>query len=285
MSKVPLFAGNPVPTGRSGSGPQRPPRFTLIELLVVIAIIAILASMLLPALNRARATARRARCMSNQKQLGLAMQQYMDDFNGQWAAAYYPSTSSTNENQAGTAPWWVVPAYYSGYMPKLTTASFYGDFVWKRHYRADGMGVLRCPEDQTLNANGEFNPNYAVSGGSYQADPPRPSGSGMLDYRRFSKFRHPSQILWVSDSFPNGDTENSNYHRTLTYTYYSNTPEEIGDRIHFRMLSHSGTKNLLLTDGHVENRSNHSIQLSTQSRYSSDYLLPDFDWVNPTNNP
>ena len=57
-------------------------KFTLIELLAVIAIIAILASILLPALNKARDRAKTTKCMGNLKQIGTAFVMYMEDY--QW---------------------------------------------------------------------------------------------------------------------------------------------------------------------------------------------------------
>jgi prepilin-type N-terminal cleavage/methylation domain-containing protein/prepilin-type processing-associated H-X9-DG protein len=94
--------------------------FTLIELLVVIAIISILAAILFPVFARARENARRASCMSNEKQMGLAMMQYVQDYDETYPQSliYYPAGTPASYMPDGMQ-WAGTTSYPRMYWPQM----------------------------------------------------------------------------------------------------------------------------------------------------------------------
>jgi prepilin-type N-terminal cleavage/methylation domain-containing protein/prepilin-type processing-associated H-X9-DG protein len=90
--------------------------FTLIELLVVIAIIAVLISLLLPAVQAAREAARRAQCVNNIKQLGLAMQNYHDVM-GSFAPGGRTAFGATAPPGGCTTNWYDDMSWYWNILP------------------------------------------------------------------------------------------------------------------------------------------------------------------------
>ncbi|MEM8679959.1 MAG: DUF1559 domain-containing protein [Planctomycetota bacterium] len=117
--------------------------FTLVELLVVIAIIGLLVALLLPAVQAARAAARRTQCSSNMRQVGLAIHQFADVNGGDFPLMSGHNTDS-NQNLTETEKSWIT-----------TIAPFLED-----------MDAIRlCPEDrERIEREVETDTSYALNG-------------------------------------------------------------------------------------------------------------------------
>ena len=103
--------------------------FTLIELLVVIAIIAVLISLLLPAVQAVREAARRAQCVNNLKQLGLALHNY-EGTNGLFPATFHGGFGNVYGNFTG----------YNSLLPYLEQSPLFNAFNYNLSVFVPGLG-------------------------------------------------------------------------------------------------------------------------------------------------
>ena len=223
--------------------------FTLIELLVVVAVIAILAAMLMPAVNKARAKANDAKCINNLKQIGVALNLYVNDFNGQCIPDFTDSYTDTKGNAIADCPWSYILSD-RGYMGAKNTGIRTG-YLGGAKVRNTNFD---CPAwDQDVDQHTDYGINLNLS---------RRSGNATWDsYAQFNVWmlKNPANMAWVSDggravSEAAGAGENKPspiMGRAENYIgggaeYSSDCPYAIS------MARHDNKANMLCTDGHVE---------------------------------